>query len=97
MIHCPQLRDLTVTKEPISFVFVLFSDDAYVGCYKDTNVHVMYHEFTVPSKKLRLTILIHEARLIVKRTTLLSFLACERRRISVSTDVASLAGLAYFK
>lgn len=34
----------------INFVFS-FSDEAYVGCYKDTRNHVMTHEFTSPSEK----------------------------------------------
>ena len=39
-----------IVKIEANFVCFSFSDEAYVGCYKDTHDHVMTHEFTAPSK-----------------------------------------------
>ena len=37
-------------KIAVRFVCFSFSDEAYIGCYKDMQVPVMTHEFTAPSE-----------------------------------------------
>lgn len=37
-------------KIAVSFVSFSFSDEAYIGCYKDMRVNVMTHEFTSASE-----------------------------------------------
>ena len=44
-------------KIAVRFVCFSFSDEAYIGCYKDMQVPVMTHEFTAPSENNSLFIL----------------------------------------